>query len=387
MTKRLSLFAATCAAAGLAVSMAAAPASAAPSTYDPQCFRPLEPGGKTISQKAHKGPFRLALVNGFVGNSWRIQMIQSLKAWAARPENAKYFKELKIVSTGTDVAAQIAAVDNLIAAGYDGIIINAVTPTAFKPVIRRALRAGVVIVSFDNAIESNDIVVVNEPQIEFERVKAQFVYDHMPVKKGKVLEIRGLPGNEVDRDRSIGMHQVFDHKPGIDVITVVGNWDDGTVQKVVSDAIATYGHFAGIVTQHGSTGLMNALLDAKHPKVPLGTSGENGSLKMIHDHGWTTITRVQTPEMAVVAMQAAIALLQGKVLPQKVALPIPTLYSKDLKEGVNYFKNLPDNFQDGADVPECGLKLPPSQLLHQNSEQHLIRRFAAPARRVGAAGG
>jgi len=70
-------------------------------------------------------------VNGFVGNSWRIQMIQSLKAWATRPENAKSFRELKIVSTGTDVAAQIAAIDNLIAAGYDGIIFIAVSPTAF----------------------------------------------------------------------------------------------------------------------------------------------------------------------------------------------------------------------------------------------------------------
>jgi len=71
---------------------------------------------KTLSYTPKAGPYRLALVNGFVGDSWRIQMIQSLKAWAARPENAKNFKELKVVSTGTDVAAQIAAIDNLIAA-------------------------------------------------------------------------------------------------------------------------------------------------------------------------------------------------------------------------------------------------------------------------------
>lgn len=367
MKKSLGLFALGCVAAGFGWSISAGTATIAKAadTYNPRCFRPLDPAGKTIEYKARPGPYRVALVNGFVGNSWRIQMIQGLKAWAGRPENAANFKDLKIVSTGTDVAAQIAAVDNLIAAGYDAIIINAVTPTAFQPVINRAKKAGTVIVSFDNAIESKDIVVVNEPQIEFETVKAQFVYDNMPDKKGKVLEIRGLPGNEVDRDRSIGMHKVFDNKPGIEVITVVGNWDDGTVQKVVSDAIATYGHFSAIVTQHGATGLMNALKDAKHPKVPLGTSGENGSLKSIHDNGWTSITRVQTPEMAVVAMQAAIALLQGKTLPQQVALPIPTLYSKDLQEGVNYFANLPDNFQDGADVPECDLKLPPAELLKQ----------------------
>ena len=127
-------------------------------------------------------------MNGFVGNSWRIQMIQSLKAWATRPENAKSFRELKIVSTGTDVAAQIAAIDNLIAAGYDGIIFIAVSPTAFKPVIARAKRAGTILSSFDNVVDSEEILLVNEPQVEFEQVKSQFVFDNLTTKQGKVLE-------------------------------------------------------------------------------------------------------------------------------------------------------------------------------------------------------
>ena len=120
----------------------AAASAGAQEMFQPQCFKPMPGTTKTISNPAKPGPWRLALVNGFVGNSWRIQMIQSLKAWATRPENAKNFRELKIVSTGTDVAAQIAAIDNLIAAGYDGIIYIAVSPTAFKPVIARAKRAG-----------------------------------------------------------------------------------------------------------------------------------------------------------------------------------------------------------------------------------------------------
>src|SRR3979490_729221 len=110
---------------------AAATAGAQEMMFQPQCFKPMPGTTKPLSYAAKPGPYRLALVNGFVGNSWRIQMIQSLKAWATRPENAKSFRELKIVSTGTDVAAQIAAIDNLIAAGYDGIIFIAVSPTAF----------------------------------------------------------------------------------------------------------------------------------------------------------------------------------------------------------------------------------------------------------------
>ena len=333
-------------------------------TYNPKCFKPAA-GHKVMRMKARPGPYRVALANGFAGNSWRIQMIQGLKAWAARPENQKNIKELKVISTGTDVAAQIAAIDNLIAAGYDAIVTIAVNPTAFEPVIKRAKKAGVVLVPFDNVLDTDQVIMVTEPQVPLEEVKAQFVYDHMPEKKGKVLEIRGLPGNSVDRDRSIGFHKVFDNKPGIEIVTVVGNWDDGTVQKVVSDAIATQGHFAGMVAQHGSTGLLNALNDAKHPKIPLGTSGENGSLRMIHDGGWEAIARVQSPLLAVVAMEAAIAELQGHPIPQLIELPIPTVYSKDLKEGVNYFAKAPDNFQAGADIPDCNLMMPLDELLRQ----------------------
>lgn len=358
------------AAFGGALLFGGATSASAQEAFEPQCFKPMPGTTKTLSYPAKPGPYRLALVNGFVGNSWRIQMIQSLKAWAARPENAKNFKELKIISTGTDVATQIAAIDNLVAAGYDGIIFIAVNPTSFGPTIARARRAGTLLVSFDNVVDSTDIMLVNEPQIDFEQVKSQFVFDNLKTKTGKVLEIRGLPGNSVDRDRSIGFHNVFGKKPGIEIVSVVGNWDDGTVQRVVSDAIATHGQFIGFVTQHGTTGLMNALLDAKHPKVPVGGAGENGSLRIINQNDWTSIARVQSPALSVVAMKGLIGLLQGKKLPQHVGLPVPTLYSKDLKDGANYSSKLPDNFQAGADFKECDVVLPIEELLKQTPDNN-----------------
>ena len=44
-------------------------------------------------------------------------MIQTAKAYAAKPEVAAKLKEFKVVSTGEDVAAQIAAVNNFIDSG------------------------------------------------------------------------------------------------------------------------------------------------------------------------------------------------------------------------------------------------------------------------------
>ena len=88
--------------------MVAAAGMAAADTYRPECFAPA-PGTSTISYDAKTGPYKIAFVNGFAGNDWRIAAIQASKAWAARPENAEKLEEFTIVSVGNDSAAQIAA--------------------------------------------------------------------------------------------------------------------------------------------------------------------------------------------------------------------------------------------------------------------------------------
>lgn len=64
-----------------------------------------------------------------------------------------------------------------------------------------------------------------------------------------------------------------------EVIEVIGKWDDPTAQKVTADALAVHKRFAGITTQGGDTGAVQALIDAKHPFVPMSGETENGFRK------------------------------------------------------------------------------------------------------------
>ena len=91
-------------------------------------------------------------------------MIQTAKAFAAQPDVAAKLKEFKVVSTGEDVAAQIAAINNFIDSGFDAIVVNAQNPAAFKPVIKRANEAGVVLVAFDNILDTEDAINVDVDQ-------------------------------------------------------------------------------------------------------------------------------------------------------------------------------------------------------------------------------
>src|SRR6188472_3305429 len=122
---------------------AAPPKVVSAANSDPKCFAPWTSNTKLFQYPAKKGPYRIALANGYIANTWRIQMIKTAKAYAAQPEVAAQLKEFKVVSTGEDVAAQIAAINNFIDSG----IVNAQNPAAFKPVIKRANDAGVVLVA------------------------------------------------------------------------------------------------------------------------------------------------------------------------------------------------------------------------------------------------
>src|SRR3546814_10040180 len=116
-------------------------------------------------------------------------MIKTLKAYAEQPDVAPMIEELKVVSTGTDVAAQVAAIDNFINAGYDAILTIAVNPTAFEPVIRRANRAGVVLVPFANVLDRDDILQVHEDQSEMVRIMGRWLVKH-DGDAGKIPEVR-----------------------------------------------------------------------------------------------------------------------------------------------------------------------------------------------------
>ena len=88
---------------------AAGPEIVAGPSDDAACYVPWTADTKYFKYPAKSGPFRIALANGYIANTWRIQMIQTAKAYAAQPDVAAKLKEFKVVSTGEDVAAQIAS--------------------------------------------------------------------------------------------------------------------------------------------------------------------------------------------------------------------------------------------------------------------------------------
>ena len=347
---------------------AAGPEIVAGPAADATCYVPWAADTKFFKYPAKPGPYRIALANGFIANTWRIQMIKTAKAYAAQPDVAAKLKEFKVVSTGEDVAAQIAAINNFIDSGYDAIIVNAQNPKAFGPVIKRAKAAGVILVAFDNILDTEDAINVDVDQKGLGVLWANWLIKHIP-NGGKVLEVRGVAGTSVDTDRHNGIHETLDASgKKWDVVEVVGKWDDPTAQKATADAIAVQKHFDGFTAQGGDTGVVQAMIDAGHPFVPFGGETENGFRKFCGKYsgqGLVCSSAGTGPAQVAVAMKTAIDALQGKVVPQSVKLPLAIVEDPDFKDGVNYYSTQSDNFFVGNAFPTCGINFTAQEIMGQ----------------------
>jgi ribose transport system substrate-binding protein len=353
--------------------VAAAPKTVSGPGAEPACFQPWDKKTSYFQWPKAEGPYKIAVVNGFVGNLWRIQMVQTAKAFAEQPEIKSKISSFKIVSTGNDAAAQLGAIEDFINQGYNAIIVDAVSPEGFDRVIRLADKNNVVIVPFDNTLDTDKVMQVNEDQYEMGRQWGAFLAKELGDKKdAKVLEVRGVPGNSVDRDRHEGIAAGMKEAGANWKMTqVVGNWDDGTAQKVVADAIAVNGHFDAVTAQGGDTGVVQALAAANHPWIPFAGESENGFRKAIAAHsaeGLKGISIGQSPGLVAISIKAAISALEGNKMPKKISVPLPQADYTTLKDGENYWSKLPDNFFTVNEFPPCNVNITATEIMSHNEQ-------------------
>jgi len=349
--------------------LAAGPEVVSGPASDPKCYVPWADQTKFFKFPAKPGPYRIALANGYIANTWRIQMIKTAKAYANQPEVKAKLKEFKVVSTGEDVAAQISAINNFIDSGYDAIVVNAQNPKAFGPVIKRAKEAGVVLVAFDNILDTEDAINVNVDQKGLGVLWAKWLIGHIP-DGGKILEVRGVAGTSVDTDRHNGIHETLDASgKKWDIIEVVGKWDDPTAQKATADAIAVQKKFDGITSQGGDTGVVQAMIDAKHPWVPIGAETENGFRTFCGKYsadGLKCSSAGTGPAQVAVAIKTAIDALEGNVVAQSVKLPLAIVEDPGFKDGDNFYSDQSPNFFVGNAFPTCGINFTAQEIMGQS---------------------
>jgi ribose transport system substrate-binding protein len=336
-----------------------AAATPSPSVFDPAvCYTPLNNAESVQYDAVGGGPFNIALSNSYIGNVWRTQMIQMAQAFVQHEDIASQVSDFQVNSSGTDDAAQIAAIEDMISQGAQAIVVNANTPGGQANVLDQARADGIVVVAFDNVVDSDQVVLVNEDQVEMGRLWAQFLVEQTG-GKGTCLMINGVAGTSVDNDRRTGAYEVFKKNSGIQYIEVVGEWDPGKAQTATATALGSNPDIAGVWCQGGTNGAFQAFLDAGVPLVPFAGAAENGFRKQMlqYKDQIDCLSIGQTPAMVCVAIRVALDLLKGNSVPSFVGMPLPSATTAQLVPGVNVFPDAPDNFFTPIQVPGCGVDL------------------------------
>ncbi|MBK5395906.1 ABC transporter substrate-binding protein [Pseudomonas sp. TH39(2020)] len=150
---------------------------------------------------------------GSLGNPYFVTLADGAKARALELNpNAKVMS----VSADYDLSKQFTQIDNFISAGVDLILLNAVDPAAIESAVKKARKAGIVVVAVDVNAKGVDATVQTD-NVEAGKLACQFIVDKLS-GKGNVI-IQNGPQVTAVTDRVTGCKTAFAAAPGIKVLS------------------------------------------------------------------------------------------------------------------------------------------------------------------------
>ena len=273
-----------------------------------------------------KGDYVIGLSNSFYGNTWRKQMVESFTEAAEEAKKAGYIADFEIQNGDGTVNTQIAQINSFILEGVDAICINAASSTALNDVIQQAMKQGIKIIAFDSIIDLDGAYTMDYDWVSMGEKKTQFVMDKIG-GKGNVLIVRGPSGAAPDEGIYEGITNVLNKYPDVKIAAeVLGEADATVTQEGILNIISSLPEIDAVITHCGadSMGVVNAF-KSMGKDVPL-TIGDN-TAEFIKwwdaqsKDGYETLSVNSTPSCGAGALWTAVAVLNGKSVPQNMYLP------------------------------------------------------------------
>ena len=283
-----------------------------------------------------------------VGNSWRVQMEAEFRARADQLVQEGVIKEYFMTDSNGDIEKQIADIKGFIEKGCDATIITAASPDTLSPVCEEAMAAGIVVISFDNYVTTDNITAkVGIDEIEFGKRGAQWLVDQLG-GSGNIIVLNGIEGTGVNTMRNDGAMSVFAEYPGIIILDDVNaGWDYDQAKTAVEGFLSVYPLIDGVWSQGGAMtqAALDAFIAAGRPLVPMSGEANNGLLKAWKENlenGFNSIAPCSPTSMSADALDTAIKALNGKIVHLNTIISLPVITSDTLDDYVRM--DLPDSF-------------------------------------------
>jgi len=277
-----------------------------------------------ISLGSLGNPFFIALKNG------------------AEFEAKKTNPDVKITTLGYDydLGKQNTQIDNFIAAGVDLILLNPGDPNAIEPAIKRAQKAGIIVVAVDTAAKGADATVETN-NIQAGSIACQYLFDKVG-GKGNIVIVNGPQVSSVI-ERVKGCNAVAAKYPGIKILSqdqdAKGSRDGGLSvgQSLLTRFPQVDGAFA--INDPTGIGFELAAKQLKRTTFPItavdGAPDAEAALKDPNSAQFVASASQDPFLMARLAVDAGVGLLGGKKPAEDIQLMDSKLVTRD---NVNDFK-------------------------------------------------
>ncbi len=312
-----------------------------------------------VSATASAKEYRIAVSNSYIGNEWRVEMINFMQAYVAK--NLKGKATLTVNNSGTDPQKQIQVISDMISDKVDAILINPSSDTALDPIIEEAAKQGIVVVAFDQAVTAPSAYKVGIDYVRLSEIHAEWMVKTLG-GKGKVIVNRGVSGFPADKSLYQGVRNVLDKNPDVKIVAeVYGKCDNAVSQQEITKAMTAHPDVDGIINQYGTYGAYQALINLKHPLIPMTGQGENGwriAMLKEKDNGLKGVSAGDPSVIGAYAVKVAYAILEGHGPKDKtVPVPVPTVTTDELKAGVNVFPDMSPTMDAVTDIDGANLGL------------------------------
>ncbi len=234
------------------------------------------------------GKPEVALIMKSLANEFFKTMADGAKSYEA--ENADRFS---LISNGikneTDLAQQVALVEQMVARGVDAIVIAPADSKALVPALKRAQDAGIIVINIDNKLD-NEVLEKAGTTIPFvgpdNREGAKAVGDELAKSLeggAKVAIIEGVPTAFNAQQRRAGFEDAMT-AAGAEVVAVQSaQWEMDKANSVSSAILTSHPDLAAILASNDSMALGAA--------AAVKAAGKADQVKIV---GFDNISAVQT---------------------------------------------------------------------------------------------
>lgn len=294
-------------------------------------------GGDSVPSKPRVALIMKSLANEFF----------SVMANGAETHHAQHADEYDLVVNGIkderDLTRQVSLVEEMVASGVDAIVIAPADSKALVPVLRRAKKAGIVVVNIDNQLdqeilknENITIPFVGPDNQSGAKKVGDFLAQELGEENKGVAILEGIRTSFNAQQRLKGF-QASMAEAGIKIVdSQSAEWEMSKANTIASSMLSEHPEISAILAANDSMAL-GAIAAVKN-------AGRSGEVKIV---GFDNITAVQAAikegkvlatadqygdQLAIFGIEAALKELKGEGIGKNVETPVDLVTRETLEK-------------------------------------------------------